>query len=105
MMQKDKERPYNLVKHMAEELLPSVLQRFDIEDTPENHEDVLALALNHLPNKYVTTDSGKIYAQMIDNFTIQYETDVLASLTRAAITVKKRPRGEPRGDSATKGIR
>jgi len=104
-MQKDKERPYNLVKQIAEELMPSVLKRFDIEDTPENHEDILALALNHLPNKYVTTDSGKIYAQMIDNFTIQYETDVLASLTRAAITVKERPRGTPRDYSATKGIR
>jgi len=88
----EKERPINLVKEIAEELLPSVLSRLEVEDTQENREDILALALNKLPTKYVTTGGGKMYAQMIDNFKIQYETDVLTSLTRAAMTVKSKPR-------------
>jgi len=70
--------------------------RLDVEDTPENREDILALALNKLPTKYVTTDGGKLYARMVENFRLQYETDVLASLTRAAITVKNKPREKGR---------
>ena len=92
-MSSDKERPYNLAKQVAEDLLPSVLSRLDVEDTPENREDILALALNHLPTKYITSGGGKMYAQMIENFRVQYETDVLSGLTRAAITVKSKPRG------------
>ena len=92
MMAKEKERPLNLVKQIAEDLLPSVINQLDIEDTPENREDILALALNKLPTKYVTTSGGKMYSQMIENYKVQYEADVLASLTRAAITVKGKPR-------------
>ena len=92
-MANEKERPLNLVKDIAVELLPSVLSRMDVEDTPENREDILALALNKLPTKYVTTGGGRMYAQMIENYKVQYETDVLSSLTRAAMTVKSKPRG------------
>ena len=87
------EKPINVVKEIALDLLPGVLRNLEIEDTPTNREDILALALNHLPQKYVTTGSGRLYAEMINNFKTQYQTDVLASLTRAAITVKGRPRG------------
>ena len=91
-MSNNQERPYNIVKEIAIDLLPSVLNRLGIDDTPENHEDILALALNHLPSKYVTTGGGKMYAQMIENYKVQYETDVLSSLTRAAMTVQSKPR-------------
>jgi len=101
----EQERPYNLVKEIAVDLLPSVLTRLDIADTQENREDILALALNKLPTKYVTTSGGKMYAQMIENYKVQYETDVLSSLTRAAMTVKCKPRGGDclKGLEATKG--
>jgi len=97
------ERPCNLVKQIAVELLPSVLNRLEIEDTEQNREDILALALNHLPTKYVTTCGGKMYAQMIENYKVQYETDVLSGLTRAAMTVKSKPRGGAKGDVTPKG--
>ena len=91
-MVNEKEKPFNLVKEIAEDLLPAVMTRLDVEDTQENREDILALALNRLPTKYVTTGGGKMYAQMIENYKLQYETDVLSSLTRAAMTVKSKPR-------------
>ena len=97
------ERPCNLVKEIAVDLLPSVMNKLDVEDTPENREDILALALNKLPTKYITTCGGKMYAQMIENYKIQYETDVLSSLTRAAMTVKSKPRGGASGDETSKG--
>ena len=99
----EKERPFNLVRGIAEELLPSVLHRLEVEDTPENREDILALALNKLPTKYVTTGEGKMYSQIIENYKVQYETDVLASLTRAAITVKSKPRGGIKTNASSEG--
>ena len=91
-MSANKERPVNLVKMIAEDLLPSLMNKLDIDDTKENREDILALALNSLPTKYVTTDGGKLYAQLIEVYRVQYEADVLSSLTRAGMKVKDKPR-------------
>ena len=91
-MPEGKERPINLVKQIAEDLLPSVLKNLAVEDTENNREDILALALNNLPTKYVTSSSGRLYSELIENFRVQYQTDILLSLTKAAIRVKDRPR-------------
>jgi len=86
------EIPANIVKPLVEEFAPSVMEKLGLENTEANHEDVLALALNTLPTKYVTTLKGKQYAEMIEVFRVQYETDIIAALTRATIKVKERPR-------------
>jgi competence protein ComFB len=88
----NREKPINLVKLIAEELLPSVMEKMDVPDTPENREDILALTLNSLPTKYVTTDEGKQYAQLVNVYRVQYELDVVASLTKSSLKVKARPR-------------
>jgi competence protein ComFB len=87
-----REKPVNLVKLIAEEMLASVMKKLEIEDTQENREDILALTLNALPTKYVTTDGGKQYAQLVEVYRIQYEADVLSNLTRAGLKVKAKPR-------------
>ena len=92
------EKPTNVVKDIALDLLPGVMKKLGVEDTDSNREDILALALNHLPQQYVTSCTGRAYAEMINNFKTQYQTDVLASLTRAAITVKGKPRTGSTGD-------
>ncbi|MCL1896911.1 MAG: late competence development ComFB family protein [Clostridiales bacterium] len=91
-MPEGRERPINLVMQIAEDLLPSVMKKLEVEDTADNREDILALALNNLPTKYVTSSEGRLYAELVNNFKVQYQTDVLSSLTRAAIKVKGRPR-------------
>jgi competence protein ComFB len=92
-MSEGSEKPINVVKEIALDCLPGVMKNLGIEDTSTNREDILALALNKLPQKYVTTGSGRLYAEMINNFKVQYQTDVVSSLTRAAMTVKEKPRG------------
>jgi competence protein ComFB len=89
----NKERPVNLVRVVAEEMLPSVMRKVGADDTEENREDILALTLNSIPTKYVTTEQGKQYAQLVEVYKLQYETDVTAALTKAALKVMKRPRG------------
>jgi hypothetical protein len=93
----DKERPVNIVKLIAEEQLLFVMEKIGVDDTDENREDILALALNELPSKYVNTHGGRLYTQLVENNRAQYETDVLRSLTRAAIKVKERPRASVQG--------
>ena len=92
-MSATKDKPVNLVKLIAEDMLPSLMRKLEIPDTTENREDILALTLNSLPTKYVTTDGGKLYAQLVEVYRVQNETDILASLTRAGLKVKGRPRG------------
>jgi competence protein ComFB len=67
--------------------------RLGVEDTEENREDILALTLNSLPTKYVTTEQGKQYAQLVEVYRLQYETDVTAAMTKAALKVMRQPRG------------
>ncbi len=86
------ESVFNLTKTLTEELLSSVMKKLDLEETKQNRDDVLALALNYLPAKYVTTDEGKQYAKLIEVYRIQYESDVLTALTKACIKVKEKPR-------------
>jgi competence protein ComFB len=88
-----REKPVNLVKLVAEDLLPSIMRKMDIEDTQANREDVLALALNQLPTKYVTSGGGKLYVELINTYKIQYETDVITALTKSCMKVKNSPRG------------
>jgi competence protein ComFB len=52
--------------------------------------DIVAKALNDLPPKYVVTQKGEIYSK-IDNLKTQFEVDVIAAITKAAILVKRNP--------------
>jgi competence protein ComFB len=83
----------NLSEMLTKELLPSVMERMDVCTCPVCTGNVLALALNTLPTKYVTTDEGKQYTQL-EVYKRQNELDVMAALTRACVRVKDSPRHE-----------
>ncbi len=87
----DKSKLLNLAESLTTELLPEVVRRMRVCDCKNCTNDILALALNSLPPKYVTTDSGKQY-KMLEMYRAQYETDVIAALTRACVRVKGSPR-------------
>lgn len=81
----------NIAELIAYENIEMVMRRLNVCDCPTCYNDVLALALNTLPTKYVTTDAGKQYTQL-DLYKKQYETDVLSALTKACVRVKASPR-------------
>lgn len=81
----------NIAEVLAREKLALVMERMKVCTCKTCVNDVLALALNSLPTKYVTTDSGKQYFQL-DIYKKQYETDILAALTKACVRVKASPR-------------
>ncbi len=81
----------NIAEVLAREKLALVMERMKVCTCRTCVNDVLALALNSLPTKYVTTDAGKQYFQL-DVYKKQYETDILAALTKACVRVKASPR-------------
>ena len=55
--------------------------------------DIAAIALNSLPPKYVVTEKGELYSK-IETLKQQFEVDVVAAVTKAAVIVKRNPRHE-----------
>lgn len=53
--------------------------------------DIAALALNDLKPKYIVTERGELYSK-IDMLKQQFEVDVIAAITKAAVIVKRNPR-------------
>lgn len=84
---------FNVVKIIAEEKLPGIMNRMDMCTCQQCACDVLALALNSLPTYYVTSDAGKQYIQL-NSYKKQFETDVEVALMKACLSVKANPNHE-----------
>jgi len=53
--------------------------------------DIAALALNDLHSKYIATEKGELYSK-VNSLRSQFEVDVIAAITKAAVLVKRFPR-------------
>lgn len=53
--------------------------------------DIIAIALNNLPPKYVVTEVGALYSK-IRELEQQFEVDVETEIVKAAICVSKNPK-------------
>jgi competence protein ComFB len=89
-LEEKKHHVYNVVEIIANETVADVMERMDMCTCSQCTGDVLALALNALPTKYVTSDAGKQYIQLA-SFKKQFETDVEIALMKACMTVKAAP--------------
>ncbi|GAB1477085.1 hypothetical protein MASR2M70_19210 [Bacillota bacterium] len=83
----------NLTEHIVKEKAFEIMRRLNVCNCPICSLDVLALTLNTLPNKYITTDYGRLHLQL-EIYKKQYETDVVSALTKACVRVKVSPRHE-----------
>ncbi|HHY92663.1 MAG TPA: late competence development ComFB family protein [Firmicutes bacterium] len=73
-------------------LLPQVAQRFpDACLCPRCRLDIMALALNSLPPRYVVTEEGEVYARTA-SLSQQYTADLTTALCRAFALVGASPR-------------
>jgi competence protein ComFB len=53
--------------------------------------DMVALALNNLPPKYVVHEFGEIYTKL-KSLEMQYLADIYAEITKAIVIVSQKPR-------------
>lgn len=90
-----------LFKNYMEEVVDSTMEEILAynEDTCKCDRcklDIKALALNHLPPKYVVTDIGYVYTR-INELESQFKADVAVAVTNAIKVVRKNPRHEKEG--------
>lgn len=81
----------NIAEILARERIALVMERMKVCTCRTCYNDVLALTLNSLPTKYVSTGAGKQHFQR-SMYKEQFETDILAALTKACVRVKASPR-------------
>lgn len=85
-----------LLRNYMEEVVDSTMQeilehRDDVCKCDRCMMDIKALALNHLPAKYVVTDMGYVYTK-IQELESQFKTDIAVAVTNALKIVRKNPR-------------
>lgn len=81
----------NYMEEVVRQMIDEVLRDLNFCSCEKCRMDILAIALNDLPPKYIVTDKGELYTK-INALKQQFEVDVISSLTKAAILVKRNPR-------------
>jgi competence protein ComFB len=84
----------NVTEIIAQAKVAEVIEMMEACTCPKCVYDILAIALNSLPTRYVTTDLGKQFIQL-NSYKKQFETDVVAALIKACQIVKDSPRHDP----------
>ncbi len=80
----------NYMEDVVALLLDELIKDKDICKCEHCRLDMMAIALNKLPPKYIVTKEGQLYAK-IDLLNRQYHTDVIIQLLNAIDIVKKTP--------------
>lgn len=79
----------NYMEDMVKEQLEEILaKRDDICKCQKCKFDIIVLALNRLPPRYVVTEKGRIYTKLQEQVT-QFKADVIRELAKAIIKVNK----------------
>ncbi|MGE5629859.1 MAG: late competence development ComFB family protein [Caulobacteraceae bacterium] len=83
------------LKNYMEELVAyktdDVLKLMNICKCEKCRLDIMALALNEMPSKYVVTDKGELYSK-VRELEQQFEVDVETAIAKAAVFVGKNPK-------------
>ena len=84
-----------ILRNFTEESVKVYLDRWlpesDVCQCDDCRLDVMAIMLNTLPPKYVVTDTGALYAQLVD-FNPQNRIDYMTVMSQAVKTVNNGPR-------------
>jgi competence protein ComFB len=85
-------RVFNYMEDIVADLLEEMLK--DVDDSvckcSKCRLDIMALALNKLPPRYVVTEKGRVYAKVME-MELQFKADVAKELTKALAKVKGKP--------------
>jgi len=80
------------MEDVVEHFLLDVLNEYDnICKCEQCINDIKAIALNNLKPLYFTSREGRVYNKL-NEMQAQFEADVLRELTKAIVTVSRKPR-------------
>ncbi len=83
----------NVMEKIVEEKLESLLKDRDCCKCERCIEDMKALALNHLPSKYVSTYNGELFSKL-DSAARQNSVDINVAVANAIDCVSAHPSHE-----------
>lgn len=82
------------MEKVVEDALADVLQQSNhVCDCEECKVDIMAIALNHLPPKYVGTRKGEVFTKL-NTLSNQFNSDAVIEITKAIDIVNKKPNHE-----------
>lgn len=82
---------HNVMEDIVSQEINAILPRLNCCTCEKCRMDILAIALNALPPRYVVTEKGQMYAKL-DELNQTFNTGVITALTVAAQSVRERPR-------------
>jgi competence protein ComFB len=87
-----------ILRNYMEEIVDGTMEeilahRDDICKCERCKLDIKALALNHLPPKYVVTDIGYVYTK-VNELENQFKADIAVAVTNAMKIIRANPRHE-----------
>ena len=82
----------NLMEDYVLNTLDHMKKNLDCCQCEKCRLDIASYALNRLPSKYVATSQGEIMTKVFEFNNNQFETQVMAAITSAALVVKQHPR-------------
>lgn len=80
----------NYMEEIVFSLMDEILDDISVCKCEKCLTDIAAIALNDLPPKYVVTEQGELFSK-VNTLRQQFEVDVIAAITKAAVLVKRRP--------------
>jgi competence protein ComFB len=81
----------NLMEELVINALEDVLKDINMCKCEICVTDIMAIALNSLPPKYIVTEMGELYSKS-NVLRQQFEVDIISAITKAAVIVKRKPR-------------
>lgn len=88
---------YNVMESVVETTYEQMKDSLGVCACQQCRNDVIALALNYLPPRYVSTASGELYSKASNSFNAQFSADVHKAIAQAAEQVRRNPRHQVQG--------
>ena len=89
----------NYMEDIVAQKLEAILKQYpDCCSCEKCRRDIMSLALNHLPPRYISTDKGNLYAR-IELLSIAYDSDIVEKIAKAIAVVSKTPRHEDENET------
>ena len=81
----------NYMENCVQDSLKPVLTAINACQCDQCSADIMAIALNSVPPKYVVTRKGELYSKL-STLRQQFDVDIIAAITKAAVIVGRAPR-------------
>ena len=85
--------PRNLMEELVADKLDEYILDAGVCTCERCRADIMALALNKLPPRYIVSISGDVYSRF-DAVKTQFQADVIITVLNAIEVIKSRPRHE-----------